>query len=245
MEIDPIFTDKILPNTITLEQFIDRYVTNFKNCEMLVMTSKIVSIIEGSVVRIGDIEKELLINNEADLTLQNKNQYNIPLTIKNGIIIPSAGIDESNGHNYYVLWPKAPQLSANKIREHLISKFKIKFAGVIITDSKTTPLRWGTTGISLAHSGFKALNNYIGKPDIFGKTMHATKANVADGLAAAAVVAMGEGSEQTPIATISNTNFVQFSDRSPSAKELEEMKIDINDDLYAPLIQNAHWKKCK
>ena len=131
-----------------------------------------------------------------------KNIYGIDLTIKNNILIPNAGIDESNGAGYFILWPKDPYKSARQIHQYLKKRFKIKNIGIIITDSKTTPLRWGTTGTSLAHYGFLALNNYIGREDIFGRKLRFTRANIADGLAAAAVCAMGEGSEQTPLCLI-------------------------------------------
>ena len=49
----------------------------------------------------------------------------------------------------------------------------LKKVGVIITDSKTTPLRWGTSGVAISYSGFSPLKNYIGSPDIFGKEMPA------------------------------------------------------------------------
>lgn len=170
-------------------------------------------------------------------------KYNITISIKNNLLIPTAGIDESNGDGYYILWPKNPQKSANLIRQHLRNKFKLKKLGVIITDSKTTPLRWGTTGTGIGYSGFDPLNNYIDTPDVFGRHLRVTKANILDGLAAAAVVVMGEGDERTPIAVIEDIPFVRFVDNDPTDTELGNLEISIDDDLYAPLIKNADWHK--
>jgi len=134
--------------------------------------------------------------------------------------MPSAGIDESNSNGFYILHPKDLQETANKIRIYLCKRFKLKNVGVLITDSKTTPLRWGTTGVALAHSGFLALNDYIDTPDIFGRKLKVTKVNISDGLAAAAVLVIGEGREQTPLAIISETASVKFqvSNSAPTGK---------------------------
>jgi len=64
-----------------------------------------------------------------------------------------------------------------------------------------------------------------------------------DGLAAAAVLVMGESNEQTPLAVIEDMPFVKFQARDPSKKELEELKITIQEDLYAPLLKAVKWKK--
>ena len=122
-------------------------------------------------------------------------------------------------------------------------KFQIKNLGVIITDSKTTPLRWGVTGTAIAYSGFKPLNDLIGTPDLFGRELKMTKVNILDGLAAAAVLVMGEGIEQTPLAIIEDTSFVQYSDENPSDEELASLKISIDDDIYAPLLTKVDWQK--
>ena len=185
-----------------------------------------------------------MIKKEAEYFISpEKHKYNITLTIKRGFLVPTAGIDESNGNGYYILWPKDPQKTANEIQKYLKEKFKLKKVGIIITDSRTMPLRWGTIGFALAHSGFRALNNYIGKPDIFGKLLRVTKANVIDGLASAVVVAIGEGNEQTPMAVIEEIPFVKFQNRNPTRQELKELSIPIEDDLYAPLLKSAKWIK--
>ena len=247
MKITAIKTDKITPTRRQdLYSVLDKHLGVFREKSILAIASKIVSICEGRTMKIGDRAKEELIKEEAEYFLPSRrSKYNITLTIKNNILIPTAGIDESNGNGYYILWPTNPQKTANEIREYLCRRFSLKEVGVIVTDSKTSPLRWGTTGIAIAHSGFSALNNYIGKPDIFGRKLKVTKANIMDGLAAAAVAVMGEGNEQTPLATIENIPFVQFKRRNPTERELLELKISLKDDLYALLLQSVKWRKGK
>ena len=57
---------------------------------------------------------------------------------------------------------------------------------------------------------------------------------------------MGEGVEQTPIVVMEDLKFVEFQDRNPTKKELDDFYIRINsDDLFAPFLQNAPWQKGK
>ncbi len=72
-----------------------------------------------------------------------------------------------------------------------------------------------------------------------------TKVAVLDGLAASAVLLMGEGCEQTTIAVLSDIPFVKFYDRNPTEEELSELKIAIEDDVYAPLLKGVKWRKDK
>lgn len=244
MKVASIKTEKITPRTQTIFKVLDKYLTDLSENSVLAVTSKIIAICEGRAIKIGEANKKDLIYQEAELVFPPEmNKYDISITIKDGILIPTAGIDESNGNGYYILWPKDPQKSANEIRAYLGQRFGVKNLGVIITDSKTTPLRWGTTGITIAHSGFAALNDYIGQPDIFGHRLRVTKASVMDGLAGAAVLVMGEGQEQTPIAKIEEVPFVHFQDRDPSGEELEALHINLKDDLYAPLLTSVKWDK--
>jgi len=244
MKIRQIKTEKIV-GAQKIEVILDKYVKKIEENSVLAITSKIVSICEGNVVDSTQADKEKLIYHEADLFLRGKNKFGAILTIKNNILVPTAGIDESNGNGKFILWPRNPQKSANRIRRYLRQKFKVNNIGIMITDSKTTPLRWGTTGIVIAHSGFEALNNYIGNKDIFGREMIATKANIADGLAACAVLAMGEGNEQTPIVLITDIPFVKFKKRNPTSKELAKSIIDLKDDLYSKILTSVKWQKRK
>ncbi|MEP7167136.1 MAG: coenzyme F420-0:L-glutamate ligase [Candidatus Woesebacteria bacterium] len=242
MIVTPIKTTPIRANERTLIVLIDTYISDFHEREVLVITSKIVSLCEGNVVS-GDADRDKLVASEADFYVADKNPYGFHMTIKNNTMIASAGIDLSNGDGQYVLWPKDVQKSANEIRTYLCTRFSLKEVGVLITDSHVTPLRWGTVGISLGHSGFEALNSYIGKPDIFGRKLKVTNSNIAEGLAAAAVVCMGEGDECTPLATIEQVPFVHFQDRNPTKEELQQLSISMEEDIFAPLLTAVDWKK--
>lgn len=209
---------------------------------MLAIASKIVAICEGRIVPIDQVDKKRLIEQEADSYLPfGTDKVQIPLTIKENILIPMAGIDESNGNGHYVLWPSDLQSVTNEIRKYLCQRFALQHVGVLLTDSTVTPLRSGVSGVGLAHSGFLALNDYRTNGDLFGRPMQVTRSNVLAGLAATAVLVMGEGAEQTPLVVFSDLPFVTFQNRNPSPEELEKLHIQLEDDLYAPLLTNKKW----
>jgi putative folate metabolism gamma-glutamate ligase len=213
---------------------------------IVVVTSKIVSICQGRVIKNdGTVDKRKLIRREAQLYMEEENstKWGIVLTVKNDTLIASSGIDESNGNGYFILWPKNLQKTAAGIWNHLRKKHHVKRSGVIICDSHTTPLRWGVTGIGIGWCGFEPLNNYINTPDIFGRKLHVTKASVMDGLAAAAVAVMGEGNEQTPLAVITDVPFVRFTDRPPTPSEIKALHISMTEDIFSPLVNSPLWKK--
>jgi dihydrofolate synthase / folylpolyglutamate synthase len=227
-------------------QLIDHVVPSLQEKSILAVTSKIVSISEGRTLPVAGTDKDAVIETEADWYLpRSSSKYNIMITIKDSIIIGAAGIDESNGNDNYILWPKNPYQTAQNIWSHLREKHQLQELGVIITDSRNTPTRWGTLGVGIAYCGFEPLKNYIGTPDIFGRALIMTKASILDGLAASAVLVMGEGNEQTPLAIIEDVPHVQFQPRPPTEEEKQALCIEKEDDLFEPLLKTAPWNKGK
>jgi len=256
MQVKAIKTHKITSEDKDIFKILDQYINSLEENSVVAITSKIISITEGKMVKMGDIDKDKqsltsrdslkdkLIEDESEYFLERSgNKYNVAFSIRNNLLVVSAGIDESNGNGYYILWPKDAQQSANKIREYLRKKFNLKNLGIIITDSRTIPLRWGVTGAAISYSGFKPLKNYIGSPDLFGRAIEHTQLNITDALATSAALVMGEADEGTPISIITDIPMVEFQDNNPSDEELKSLKIEMEDDLYAPLLKNAPWKK--
>lgn len=198
---------------------------------IIAVTSKIVSLSENRLVPRHSTSKAELVQRESDVYL-GEIAYDCHLTIKHGLLIPSAGIDESNSESgSYILYPKDPFASAKKLHTHLCSSFSLAKLGVIITDSHTTPLRRGVTGISLAYWGIRGIANLMGHPDLFGKPLRMTSVNVVDALAGAAVFAMGEANDQRPLAIIDGVE-AEFTDHMDS----QEVAIPLEEDLYAPIL---------
>ena len=185
MKITPLKTPIIRAAQCGLDEILAEAVKEMPERSVLAITSKIVSLCEGSAIPFVKGDKDRIIQAEAEYYLSKAgNKYDIYLTIKRNMLIPNAGVDESNSDGHFVLWPRDPQKSANECWGYLRERFHRRELGVIITDSTTTPLRWGTTGRCLAYCGFRGINSKVGEHDLFGRVLHVTRVNVADGLAA-------------------------------------------------------------
>ena len=244
MIITTIKTKPITYPSESIFAILDQYLPPIKEKSIVVITSKILAISQGRVVKNDEhISKEQLIRKEAEYYLPEKPHPNVTLTVKNNILIASAGIDESNGAGYFILWPENIQETTNTIRAYLVKKYPLRNLGVLITDSHLTPMRTGTIGLGLAHSGFAALHNYIGEPDVFGKKLTVTQHSIIDGLAGASVVVMGEGREQTPLAVITDIPFVRFQSKNPTKKELANLRISLDEDIFGAILTYSKLKK--
>ncbi len=244
MRVTGVRTERIAAGATELLPLLERVITDVADGSVIAITSKIVSLCEGRVIPIGQVDKEELVVRESDLYLPvGLSKYGHHFTITNNTLIPMGGVDESNGDGQYVCWPLDAQATANQVRAWARQQFGLSQIGVLITDSTCHPLRRGTTGIMLAYSGFQALNDYVGRPDLFGRPFTVSQADVAGGLAAAAVVQMGEGTEQTPIAILSDLPFVHFQDRDPTDEELASVIIPPAEDLFAPFLSSVQWRK--
>lgn len=245
MKIDTIKTRLVRAGEYTIEDILKESIDSLEEKSVIAISSKIVALCENRIVPTASMTKSELVQQESDYyTPEEFNRYGFNFAIVHNTFIPSAGIDESNANGDYVLWPSDPQKSANTIREFLCEQFSLKHLGVIVTDSTCMPpMRAGTIGIMIAHSGFNAVKKLIGTPDLFGRPYEVSQSAIGGGLAAAANVLMGEGAEQTPIAIIEDIPFIEFQTHNPTTKELSNIYIDPAIDLYAPFIQSAPWQK--
>lgn len=222
----------IFDSSMNLEDFVWKHIgEQLKENTVVALTSKVVSIAEKRIVSKDSISKKDLIRREADHYIC-ETMHDVSLTVKHGILIASAGIDESNSQEgAYILFPEDPYASAHKLYKFLKEKSKLKNIGVIITDSHTTPLRKGVTGVALAHWGFHPIENLVGTEDLFKKCLRMTSVNILDALAVAAVLVMGESAEAQPLALLQYPK-IQFTDHDTA----HEIKIPLEEDLYGPLM---------
>lgn len=234
--VTPIETDVFTLNE-DLSDFIARNVPkeHVQEGMVLAVTTKVVSLSEGRVVAKSEVSsKEDLVRSESD-TFLGTIAYGTSLTIAKGLLIAAAGIDESNAEgDYYILYPQDPYASARKLWKSLRNKWDIQNLGVILTDSHTTPLRRGVTGIGLSFWGFDPTDDLVGKPDLFGRPFKMTQINHVDALSAAAVYAMGEGTAPQPLAIVSGAS-LRFCDEDLRKK----LSIPLEEDLYFPLLDMA------
>ena len=204
-----ILVDSILNSTIQLE-----------NNDILVIAQKIVSKSEGRMVNLATVtpsEKaiELAQKTEKDarvvqLMLQESNEIvrtrigAIIVEHKLGFVCANAGIDHSNvagdgseNEEYVLLLPEDPDASAKALRDQIKQKTDIN-VGVMIIDSHGRAWRNGTVGVCIGLSGIPAMIDERGWKDLFGFTLKITIVGVADELAAAASLMMGQASEGIP-----------------------------------------------
>lgn len=233
LEFIPVKTRIVRPPKDDIMDIIDSL--DVREGDIIFITSKILGLHQGRTAKIGDIEKTELIKKEADRYLAYENQtgdFHVNLTVTQNVLIPAAGIDESNADGYYVMWPKDPDALCREIRRRLVKKHHLQNLGVIATDSHTTPLRWGVTGITIGLAGVEPLKDIRGEPDLFGRLMHLTKVDLIDPLASMAVLLMGESDESTPIVILRGYTEIPFND----VASMQDFKIDPDTDIYAPIL---------
>jgi len=226
MQITPIKT-RIFRENEDLFSFILKYIKKLPEKSVLVITSKIVALSEGRTAEYkNEKQKKELIKKESDFALKTKHAW---LTIKDGMVMASAGVDESNAEGRLILLPKDSFRFADLIRKKLKKVFKIKNFGVLIADSRIFPLRAGVVGVALGYAGFKGIRDYRGRKDIFKRVFKISRTDIADSLATSAVLCMGEGKEKQPLALITDAP-VEFLEKINK----KELMIDVKDDLYLP-----------
>ena len=141
----------------------------------------------------------------------------------------NAGIDRSNiseNKDLVLLLPENPKKSANDIQLQISSQLN-KDIGVIITDSMTRPYRSGVMNFAIASSNIQSLIDLKGEEDIFGNTLHATEIAIADELAAAAGLLMGQGNDMKPVVIIKG-----FDKSNYSINNAYDLIVNKDEDLY-------------
>lgn len=189
--------------------------------DILVFAQKIISKAEGRAVNLATVTPstraiELAKQTEKDarvveLILQESNEVlrtrigAIIVEHKLGFVCANAGIDHSNvaglgdtAEEWVLLLPAEPDQSARKMRDEIKSQTG-KRVGILIIDSHGRAWRNGTVGVTIGLAGLPGLEDLRGKPDLFGYTLQVTQVGVADELAAAASLMMGQAAEGTPV----------------------------------------------
>jgi coenzyme F420-0:L-glutamate ligase/coenzyme F420-1:gamma-L-glutamate ligase len=196
--------------------------------DILVITSKIVSKAERRLVNLTAIVVskeaiELATRSDKDarmveLILQESRDVlrvrpgTIVVEHRLGFVCANAGIDHSNvspplpsgegpgvrPEDWVLLLPEDPDRSAAEIRRKLEAASGVRL-GVMIIDSHGRAWRLGTVGLAIGLSGLPGVVDERGWQDLFGYTLQITVVGVADELAAAASLVMGQAAEATPV----------------------------------------------
>jgi coenzyme F420-0:L-glutamate ligase / coenzyme F420-1:gamma-L-glutamate ligase len=205
--------------------------------DVCVVAQKIVSKAESRVVRLADVEPSSRAREIAERTQRDPHLLQLILDEssellrtseaaviarhRTGHVLANAGIDASNIEGgeaeNVLLWPVDPDASARSIRAELTELTGV-CTGVLIADSMGRAWRTGTVGTAIGCAGLTVLDDQRGRaPDLFGRTLQATVIAVADSIAAAASLAMGEGAQGTPAVIVRGAGQWVSEDDGPGA----------------------------
>lgn len=154
------------------------------------------------------------------------------LTEVEGMLLPNAGIDRKNAlGNKIAHSPVKLKGIAREIWSAVYRKFNVK-VGVVISDSVVYPLRIGTRAIAIYTYGFKPIRSYVGKTDLYGYVIRFTVMALADEVASAAHLVMGEADECIPAALVKGVS-VELVDEDTS----EQVKLPRDKCIYRKLYE--------
>ncbi|MFN3658037.1 MAG: coenzyme F420-0:L-glutamate ligase [Pseudolabrys sp.] len=185
--------------------------------DVLVIAQKVVSKAEGRFVDLRtvtpsaratalaqEVEKdprlvEVILSESTEVVRKRQNVLIVAHRL--GFVMANAGVDQSNvdaeGGETVLLLPRDPDASAAALKEKLDREFGANLA-VVINDSFGRPWRMGVVGVALGAAGLPVVRDMIGTPDLFGRKLRVTEIAVADEIAAAASLLMGQGAEGLP-----------------------------------------------
>ncbi|MEM2927387.1 MAG: coenzyme F420-0:L-glutamate ligase [Nitrososphaerota archaeon] len=205
---------KIIMNSIEKEKVI------IEEGDIIVISQKIISKAEGRIINLKKIKPSKKAIKIAEITNKDPRLVEIILKeskkiikacpghlivkTKQGIVCANAGVDRSNvagKEDIVTLLPKNPDYSANKIRKK-IEKIYGKKIGVVISDTYGRPLRNGHINMAIGLSGIKPFKDYRSKKDIFGYELKIKNIAIADEIASAAELVMGQAKERIPVVII-------------------------------------------
>ena len=213
--------------------------TSIQEKDVIIITHVAVSKAEGNIVNLDEVSPSELAKEIAQKTGKEPAVVEVILRetkeivrlgpnsliteTKNGIVCANAGVDRSNveGERNVVLLPKNPDASAQKIMQKIKSLTGCDVA-VIVSDTHGRPLRMGEINVAIGVAGIKPIRDRRGEKDLFGYVLRIKQTAVADELASAAELVIGQANEGIPVAIIRGYNYQTAEDAS--AKELTRPK---------------------
>ena len=213
--------------------------------DVVVVAQKIISKCENRYVELKNIQPskqatdlaKTLNRDPAFIQIIQNESKKIISTDKNVIIVEhklgfiniNAGIDRSNilqNDDVVLLLPENPSKSAKDLQSAISANFQRDIA-LIVTDSMTRPFRSGVSNFALASANIPSLIDLKGDSDIYGNILQSTEIAIADELAAAAGLLMGQGSEKQPVVIIKG-----FDKKNYSTNDAFDLVVDEDEDLY-------------
>ncbi|MGD2066415.1 MAG: coenzyme F420-0:L-glutamate ligase [Candidatus Bathyarchaeota archaeon] len=217
--------------------------TPIKNGDVIVVTHVIVSRAEGSIVNLETVTPSEFAKSVAKRTGKDPRLVEVVLRdsrsivrmregkliteSKQGLICANSGVDVSNvsADSYVALLPEDANKSAQTIRKRIM-QIAGKDVAVIVSDTHGRPLRQGEINIALGTSGFEPIRDRRGEKDLFGYTIRIKRTAIADELASAAELVIGQTNEGIPVAIIRGYNYPK-SETAKATKLIRPPKDDL------------------
>jgi coenzyme F420-0:L-glutamate ligase/coenzyme F420-1:gamma-L-glutamate ligase len=205
--------------------------------DMIVISQKVVSKAQGLLVDISTIQAKKsarsiakrtrkdprlieLILRDSTKVLRADSQA-VVVRKRNGFICLNAGVDKSNvsGRLVYARLPVDPDRSADEIRRKL-EQLSRRTLGVIIADTYSRPFRVGQVELAIGIAGMEPIVDYRGQDDLFGYRLRYKYVGLADEIAAAAELVMGQGRERIPVAIVRGLSRLRRSEVENLSRKL-------------------------
>ena len=214
----PIIKDNDDISRIILEAVLKQE-TPIQDGDVIVVAQKIVSKSEGRIVKLSGVRPSKLASmvskmakKKAELVelilmeskaIARMSGHHLITETKHGWVCANSAVDVSNvsGGDSASLLPEDPDKSASKIR-HRIRELTGKDVAVIISDTFGRPLRRGNVDIAIGVSGINPFFDRRGEKDLFGYVLRVKQTAIADELASAAELVIGQAGEGVPVAII-------------------------------------------
>ena len=178
---------------------------SLEDSDVIVITQKIISKVEGRKIDINKEDLEEVIKKESLQIIRKRGETIIAQT-KHGFICANAGIDKSNiEEGFALLLPEDPDKTSRDIRKKIDHQTGKKIS-VIICDTFGRAWRKGQTNVAIGSSGIEPLESYIGEKDTFENELFATEIAIVDELAGAAELVMKK-SDNIPVVIIKGVKY--------------------------------------
>ncbi len=224
LEVIPVLIRRDIDSEDSISGLLKECKARVQDGDILVVSQKIVSKMEGRVIELDAIIPSILSQGiaseygkdsrivEAILSESNRivrmSDGVIITEARNGMVCANAGVDESNIKNGSIsLLPKDADASAENMRREIKAKAGRRVA-VIISDTFGRPFRMGQTDVAIGISGIESVRSYAGAKDRYKRPLRVTAIAVSDELCSAAELAHGKLSG-APITIIRNYAFAQ------------------------------------
>lgn len=191
--------------------------------DILVVAQKVVSKAEGAVVDLATVEPSRFAAEVAEATGKDPRAVEVVLQesrrivkmdggvliaeTRHGLVCANAGVDASNvpGDRFVTLLPADPDASARQLRLALEEHAGGPVA-VIVSDTFNRPWRQGSVNVAIGISGLAPLIDMRGQRDDHGRELKSTLVALADEVASAAQLVMGETGRR-PVVVVRGLRF--------------------------------------